>query len=463
MIIRKDVASLAVPIITEQAFVKIMGVLNAVMAGHLGKEAVSAIGMVDAINNIFISLFSAMALGGSVVVAHYAGRKDIKSLNEAARHATYSGGLIALAMTLIIFIFKYGIISILYGSAEKLVMDNLYIYLNITLLTYPLIALTAIACGVLRGAGNTKAPMKVNIIMNIINVVFSFLLINGVDFKFKSASISIPGLGITGAALGIAIARTVGSIMVLYILVRGSGELRLRIERDFKINKDLLRSIYGVGIPAGVESLLFNGGKLITQVLIVGMGTTAIAANYIATSIGGLITIPAESLSMSATVLAGQYMGRGDGEGAKSTLLYLLKLSSVCMAIIGVVAFPFTTLMAKAYTENADVIKGVVLLLNFQLIVLPILHPASFTLSAGLKGTGDAKYTMKVSIFGMWAFRIVLGYILGVMLKIGVLGVWLGAYVDWLVRGILFYIRLQKGNWKNNVVIKNSSGATSKA
>lgn len=463
MIIRKDVANLAIPIITEQAFVKIMGVLNAVMAGHLGKEAVSAIGMVDAINNIFISLFSAMALGGSVVVAHYAGRRDIKSLNEAARHATYSGGLIALAMTLLIYIFKYGLISILYGSAEKVVMDNLYIYLNITLLTYPLIALTAIACGVLRGAGNTKAPMKVNIIMNIINVLFTFLLINGANIKLGAVNISIPGLGITGAALGIAIARTVGAIMVLYILVKGSGELRLKVEKGFKFNMDLLRSIYGIGIPAGVESLLFNGGKLITQVLIVSMGTTAIAANYIATSIGGLITIPAESLSLSATVLAGQYMGKGDSQGAKNTLMYLVKLSSICMAVIGAIAFPFTSLMAKAYTESADVIKGVTLLLDFQLIVLPILHPASFTLSAGLKGTGDAKYTMKVSIFGMWAFRIILGYILGVMLKIGVLGVWLGAYVDWLVRGILFYIRLQKGNWKNNVVIKKSTDVASNA
>ncbi len=119
--------------------------------------------MVDAINSIFISLFSALAVGGSVVVAHYAGRREAKSYNEAARHALYSGEILAVIVTLIIFLFSNPLIKALYGSAEQAVISNLLIYFNITLLTYPLIALTSIACSILRGVGNTKTPMQVNI------------------------------------------------------------------------------------------------------------------------------------------------------------------------------------------------------------------------------------------------------------------------------------------------------------
>lgn len=455
MVIRKDVMKLAVPIIAEQAFIMIMGVINAIMAGRLGKEAVSAIGMVDSINNIFISFFSALAVGGTVVVAHYAGQRNIKSANEAARHALLSGVLLAGIVTLLIFLFQNSIIKVLYGSAEQEVMNNAFTYLNITLLTYPLIALTSVACGVLRGVGDTKTPMKITIIMNLLNIVLSYTLIYGLNISSAHFSVGIPGLGIKGAALGIASARTIGAGLILYTLLSGSKLIQLKLDRSFRPDMTLLRSIFGVGFPASVESLLFNGGKLITQVFIVGMGTASIAANYVAGSVFGLINIPGGALSIAATTLVGQYMGRGESDEAKSTLLYLTKVTSLCLLVLCAFTYPFASMLASMYTQSSDVIEIAAGLIKTSAISMPTLWAVSFILPAGLKGAGDAKYTMVTAIFGMWAFRITLGYILGVPLGMGVLGVWIGMYVDWLVRGTLFYIRLKSGKWRDKVVIRN--------
>lgn len=450
MLIRKDVFKLAGPIIAEQTFMVIMGVINTIMAGHLGKEAVSAIGMVDSINNIFISFFSALAVGGTVVIAHYTGQENSVKANEAGKHALFSSIGIALSVTVLIFILRHSILALLFGSAEQSVIENSMIYLNITLLTYPLIAVVSVANGILRGVGDTKTPMKVTIIMNVLNVIFSYICIYGLSIRGTSL---IYGMGVKGAAIGIALARTVGSVLVMYSLISGSKTIKITLERNFRFDKSMLKSIFGVGLPASVESLMFNGGKLITQIFIVGMGTASIAANSIAGSIVGLINIPGSALGIAATTMIGQYMGHGDSKEAENTLNYLFRIASVGLLIMCTISYPLSRLLSSLYTSSPDVIAISTQLLKVTFITTPILWAASFLIPAGLKGAGDAKYTMVVSVLSMWFFRITFGYILGVPLKLGVLGVWMGMFTDWALRGGLFYYRMKKGKWKLKEVV----------
>lgn len=455
MRIRKDVLDLSLPIIAEQAFVMVMGVVNAIMAGHLGKEAVSAIGMVDSINNIFIAFFSALAIGVTVVIAQYTAKRNYQMANDAALHGMISSILISIAITLLIYIFRAGLIRLLFGNAEQSVLDNSLMYLNITLLTYPLIAATSIASGILRGAGDTKTPMKVSIIMNILNVLLSYSLIYGLKISNSHLNLEIPALGVKGAALGIAGARAAGALLILYTLISGSKAVKLSIEKDMKINFELLRSIYSVGLPASVESLLFNFGRLITQVFIVGLGTASIAGNYVANSAFGLINIPGNSLSLAATTMVGHRMGRGDSDGAKEDMLYLVKLTSISLLAICAAAFPTAKVLSALYTSDAEVINISAGLIRSMIFAMPFFWALSFILPAGLKGAGDGKYTMVSAIFSMWVFRIGAGYILCIPAGFGVLGVWIGMYIDWVVRSILFFVRLKKGKWRNNVVIRS--------
>ncbi|HEY8891539.1 MAG TPA: MATE family efflux transporter [Clostridium sp.] len=439
--IRKDVFNLAIPIMTEQLFVISLGMINTMMAGHIGKEAVSAIGMVDAINNIFIAFFSALAIGGMVVVAQFVGQGNIKKANATMKQALFSGLIITFIVTTIMFIFQGPIIAMLFGSAEADVISNAHTYLGITLLTYPLITIDLVSNGLLRGAGDTKTPMKVSIFMNIINVTLTYIFIN------------VLGLGIVGAALGIAIARVSGGIIILTVLLRGSKILKLTNLKKFKFDKSLLKLIFGIGLPASVESLLFNGGKLITQIFIVDMGTIAIASNAIAGSVATMLNVPGNSLCIAATALVGKYMGRGETKEAEGALSYITVLSTIFLTVIALISIPFARNIVSLFTTNKEIIHlaSVVLIVNSACIPL---WSISFVLPSGLKGAGDVKYTLVTTIIGMWLFRITLGYLLGVVLNFGLIGVWIGMIIDWVVRGTLYCIRFKKGKWKLKTVVK---------
>lgn len=440
MLIRKNVLKLAIPIMVEQTFVMLLGVCNTMMAGHIGAQAVSAIGMVDSINMLFISFFAALSVGATVVVAQQIGQEQPKKANETAKQAIVSGFILSAIISLFLWIFRVPLINILYGSAEELVKSNAKLYIEFTLLTYPFVAIEQIANGILRGAGDTKTPMYISIFMNVINIILGYILIYGVN------SLYIPSFGIMGAAIAIAIARMIGTILIMIILFRGSKIIKMRKLFPFKFDIKIQKSIFNIGIPAGMEQVIFNTGKLIVQIFIVTMGTASIAANAIGMSISQIINVPGNALCLAATTLVGQYIGRNDIKGAKSTLMYLVKFTTVCLVSIGIIFAPIAEWVASIYTNVPEVIRLTGLLIRSNSIAL-LAWAISFVLSSGLKGAGDTRYTMMTAFIGMWIFRIGLGYIIGIVFKVGILGIWIGMYVDWIVRGTLYLIRLRGNRW----------------
>ncbi|MDG5856493.1 MATE family efflux transporter [Clostridium beijerinckii] len=440
MLIRKDVLKLAIPIMIEQTFVMLLGTCNTMMAGHIGEQAVSAIGMVDSINNMFISFFAALSVGATVVVAQQIGRNKPKKANETAKQAIVSGILVSLIITLLLWIFRIKLINVLYGSAEELVKIDAKLYLEFTLLTYPFIAIEQIANGILRGCGDTKTPMQITIFMNLINIALGYTLIFGIN------TLNIPSFGIAGAAVAIAIARLIGTLIIMLVLFRGSKIIKLKNIFPFKFDMEIQKNIFNIGIPAGMEQVIFNAGKLIVQMFIVTMGTASIAANAISSSIAIMINVPGNSLCLAATTFVGQYVGRNDIKGAKSTLIYLTKFGTICLVSLGLIFIPISKWLASLYTNVPEVINISATLTRSNSIAL-IAWGISFILSSGLKGAGDTRYTMLTAFIGMWIFRIFAGYILGIVLGIGILGIWIAMYIDWIVRGLMYCFRLRGNNW----------------
>nr|WP_207716082.1 MATE family efflux transporter [Clostridium beijerinckii] len=424
----------------EQTFVMLLGTCNTMMAGHIGEQAVSAIGMVDSINNMFISFFAALSVGATVVVAQQIGRNKPKKANETAKQAIISGILVSLIITLLLWIFRIKLINVLYGSAEELVKIDAKLYLEFTLLTYPFIAIEQIANGILRGCGDTKTPMQITIFMNLINIILGYTLIFGIN------TLSIPSFGIAGAAVAIAIARLIGTLIIMLVLFRGSKIIKLKNIFPFKFDMEIQKNIFNIGIPAGMEQVIFNAGKLIVQMFIVTMGTASIAANAISSSIAIMINVPGNSLCLAATTFVGQYVGRNDIKGAKSTLIYLTKFGTICLVSLGLIFIPISKWLASLYTNVPEVINISSTLTRSNSIAL-IAWGISFILSSGLKGAGDTRYTMLTAFIGMWIFRIFAGYILGIVLGIGVLGIWIAMYIDWIVRGLMYCFRLRGNNW----------------
>ncbi|WP_413739062.1 EmmdR/YeeO family multidrug/toxin efflux MATE transporter [Sodalis sp. RH21] len=436
----REITPLAVPIFFENMCVLLMGVLSTFLVSWLGKEAMAGVGLADSFNMVVIAFFAAVDLGTTVVVAFSLGKLDPKRARAAARQSLTLMTAAAILLALGIEFYGQGIIDLIAGNAEPEVKMLALSYLRVTVWSYPAAAIALIGCGALRGAGNTKIPMLINGGMNILNIVITTVLIYG--------CFSWHGLGFIGAGLGLTISRYIGAAAVIYVLMIGfNPALKISLKSYFsRMNTSILMEVLGIGIPASIESVLFNGGKLLTQVFVAGMGTNVIAGNFIAFSIVSLINLPGNALGSASTIIVGTRLGKRQIGQAERQLKHIFWLSTLGLCLLAWLSVPFAGLLAAFYTREEDVIHVVKILVWLNAAFMPF-WAASWVLPAGLKGARDARFTMWISLLGMWGCRIVAGYILGIVLGFGVVGIWLGMFLDWAVRGAFFYWRLASGRW----------------
>ncbi|MBJ9266315.1 EmmdR/YeeO family multidrug/toxin efflux MATE transporter [Citrobacter sp. Ce119] len=436
----REITPLAVPIFLENTCVLLMGVLSTFLVSWLGKEAMAGVGLADSFNMVIMAFFAAIDLGTTVVVAFSLGKRDRRRARAAARQSLVIMTIFATVLAAVIHYFGQHIIDVVAGEATPDVKALALTYLELTVLSYPAAAIALIGSGALRGAGNTKIPLLINGGMNILNIIISSILIYGI-FSWQ-------GLGFVGAGLGLTISRYIGAIAIIWVLMIGfNPALRIPFKSYFKpLNLAIIWEVMGIGIPASIESVLFNGGKLLTQMFVSGMGTSVIAGNFIAFSIAALINLPGNALGSASTIITGRRLGNGQIAQAEIQLRHVFWLSTIGLTAIAWLTAPFAGVMAAFYTQDQDVKEVIVILIWLNAAFMPI-WAASWVLPAGFKGARDARFAMWVSMLGMWGCRVVVGYTLGIVLGWGVVGVWLGMFFDWAVRAALFYWRMVTGRW----------------
>ncbi|WP_037384136.1 EmmdR/YeeO family multidrug/toxin efflux MATE transporter [Serratia sp. DD3] len=436
----REITPLAIPIFLENTCVLLMGVFSTFLVSWLGKESMAGVGLADSFNMLIMAFFAAVDLGTTVVVAFSLGTRNRKRARAAARQSLVLMAAVALLLALGIHLAGEQIIDVIAGQASPEVKTLALSYLQTTVWSYPAAAITMIGSGALRGAGSTKIPLLINGGMNILNILISSVLIYGL--------LDWHGLGFVGAGLGLTISRYIGAVCILYVLTVGvSPALRISLKSYLKpLNRNILWDVLGIGIPASIESVLFNSGKLLTQMFVAGMGTNVIAGNFIAFSIATLINLPGNALSSSAMIIVGRRLGKGQRGQAERQLRHIFWLATLGLTLIAWGTAPFAGLLASFYTQENDVKEVVKTLIWWNAAFMPI-WAASWVLPPGLKGARDARFTMWVAMLSMWGCRVIVGYILGVVLGMGVVGVWLGMFFDWIVRGTFFYWRMVSGRW----------------
>ncbi|AYW93592.1 EmmdR/YeeO family multidrug/toxin efflux MATE transporter [Yersinia pseudotuberculosis] len=436
----REITPLAFPLFIEGLCVLLMGVFSTLLVSWLGKEAMAAVGLADSFNMLIAAFFASVALGTSVVVAFSLGQRKRQQAQTAARQSMTLLVLISLLLVVLVHFSGQTIIDLMANQADPSVKAMALTYLHFTVWNYPAMAITLVGCGALRGAGNTRLPMLINISMNILNIVISSILIYGL-FNWQ-------GLGFIGAGIGITLARYAGALVVVVLLIYGANNtLRIPFKAYFMpFTSAIMFEVLSIGIPASVESVMFNIGKLITQRFVAGMGTDVIAGNFIAFSIVAIINLPGNALGYTSTIIIGTRLGKGQILQPIRQIKHIFWLSTLGVCFIALLSIPSAGFLASLYTDDPAVITVVKHLIWMNALFMPI-WAASWVLPAGLKGAKDASYTMWVALVGMWGCRIIAGYILGVTLGFGVTGVWMGMFLDWIVRGVLFYRRMSTGRW----------------
>ncbi|EBB8001480.1 EmmdR/YeeO family multidrug/toxin efflux MATE transporter, partial [Salmonella enterica] len=321
----REITPLAIPIFLENTCVLLMGVLSTFLVSWLGKEAMAGVGLADSFNMVIMAFFAAIDLGTTVVVAFSLGKRDRRRARAAARQSLVIMTLFAVVLAVVIHYFGSEIINIVAGEATSEVKGLALTYLELTVLSYPAAAIALIGSGALRGAGNTKIPLMINGGMNILNIIISSILIYG--------AFSWQGLGFAGAGLGLTISRYIGAVAIIWVLMIGfNPALRIPLKSYLKpLNFGIIWEVMGIGIPASIESVLFNGGKLLTQMFVAGMGTNVIAGNFIAFSVAALINLPGNALGSASTIITGKRLGTGQIGQAERQLRHVFWMSTIVL------------------------------------------------------------------------------------------------------------------------------------
>ncbi|MEG2119862.1 MAG: MATE family efflux transporter, partial [Pseudoflavonifractor sp.] len=422
-----------IPLVIEQFLLMSVGMADTVMVTTAGEAAVSGVSLVDNINFLIIQVFAALGTGGTVVVAQYLGRKEPENARVAAKQLLYAVTIVSTILMALALLFRHQILSLLFGTIEPEVLDSALSYFIATALAYPFMALYNAGSALFRSMGNSKVSMFNSLLINIINIVVNAILIFGF------------GMGALGAGIGTLVSRIVAAVLIIVLLQHENCPLR--VERLFhpEFHRHIIQRILMIGIPNGLENSLFQVGKLMVLRLITSLDAIALAAaagtvavgsavtaNAIAGSIAGVANVPGAAMGLAMITVVGQCVGAREVEQAVRYTRKLLTVAYLSVGTLCIIEFFVAAPLVGMFHLSAETAAMAVTVLQWCAVFTVFFWPLAFTLPNALRASGDAMFTMCVSLFSMFAFRIALSYVLASAwgFDMGLLGVWVAMFVD---------------------------------
>jgi len=431
---RSELISMFIPIFIEMFMIQAVGMFITAIVKVSGMEAVAAVSLLNSLVMLFQQSFSSIGVGVTVAVAQLRGRGDQNATASAASQSITIALITSLSVTILCIIFMEPMMSAVFRNSDHLVYEYGRTYLFYNVLSLPLVAIYTTSAAAIRGNGNPRVSL------------YATLIHNGAYAIMASILVYWMGAGLRGVSIALFVSRLFAAVAGIVLLRRGnkfmqSGKFSLKIDRS------VTRPIFRVAVPLLLENLLFSGGRLITQSFSVAYGTNSIAANGIANTIHAFMLVPGITSSNVAPPIVGRYCGKGDHEGAKRKGSQILWLTVIMMMLSSAVIIIFLKPLTGMMTDVLDVQRQVYPVAISYCILIPVFWTLGFVTPSILRSSGDGKFTSVVCIAAMILMRITTGYLLAVVLRIGIIGIWLSMYADWLVRVVFFYPRFKSGKW----------------
>lgn len=438
----KKIFTMLIPLILDQFFINVIGLLTTAMISSSSQESVSAVSMINPLSMIIWAVFSAISVGGTVVVAQYKGSGNELKIREAAGQVMLATFLVAIASCAILVACSGVLVHRMFGAADPIIINKARSYLIGVAISQIFLSVYSGAFAVFRGMGATKICLRLTIIINVIHLLASMLFLN------------VMHLDIFGTTLSLNIARLIGSMAAVWILMNPKSILRIYPQNIFKIDRPILKSVFKLGIPFALEQVFFNGGSIIVQTYIVHLGTINIAANAVANSAFSILYSAGLAVGTLATTIVGQCIGADDEALARHYGMKMVRLGTVISLFSIIVLFPLMPVILNLYQAPKETISIIYKLLLIAIIPMPFFWSHSYVMPCVLRSAGDATFSSMVSLITMWIVRVGLGYIFTITLGFGVQGVWICMGFEWVVRSLIFYLRYRSGVWLSKKTIK---------
>lgn len=428
--IRKKILSLILPITIENILQTLAGFISMGMIGRIDAVAVSSLGLSTRITQIIWALFKGITTGAAVFVAQAYGANDMKKLKRVIQQTLLSSVILVILFQIIIYFNAASLLSIF--NPEPVLLQNAELYLKIVSFGLPFVAVMLVVAGVLQGMGNAKTPMKIALIMNFFNIVFSYALIFG-KLGFSPA-------GIKGAAISIVLAQFISAMLGLYVLFNKNGILGSMHKRDLlKLDMKQISDVYRVGIPTSLESIFWQFAAIILTRVILSFGTTAMASYQLGLQAESLSYMPAMGFAVAATTFIGQSLGGKKPEEGRIYLKETAKGSMIITLIsVALLVFLPKQIMALLTTDVEVINLGAKYLFIMGLVQIP--QNMSSVLNGALRGAGITWAPMVVAGVGLWGIRIPVSLILTYYFNMDIIVIWIVMGVDLIFRYGFSYV-----------------------
>ena len=440
---RKQTIMLTIPVFLELLISSLFGMVDMMMVGNSGvpsiaTPSIAATGITNQVMFIGIALAQAMSAGGTAMISRYIGAKKPERVPNVVKH------LIVLIIFLLIIpfvsinqLFPRKIMSFI-GAEQETINIGLN-YFKIVIFGFIFQSLNLSIFASMRGSGDTRTPMIINISINLLNVIGNYILIFG--------KLGFPALGVTGAGISTSLSHVAAFVVLLIMLSREKNVVRLDLNKGFKFNKPILQNLVKVGGPAAIEQVGFRFGVIMFIRIVSSLGTVAYATHQIASSIISLSFAPGQAFGIAASTLVGKSLGQERVDRADTFIKETNRLALLTSGFFFALFFFFGPALVGLYTKDQAVIDISGNVMKIIALIQPF-QASAFAISGGLRGAGDTVSTLIVTIIGVFFIRLSVAYVLINIVGLGLMGAWIAMLSDQIIRWIGISLRYRSGKWK---------------
>lgn len=431
-----SISRLVFPIFIEMLLTMLVGNLDQYMVKTFDENAVGAIGNANQIMNLLLIMFMVISMSTTILSAQYIGSDNRDKLPTIYTLSIFVNLIFSAIISFVVLTFVDPIFAFMKIPAD--IYDYAVQYMKWIAGFIVLQGLNSTFSAIFRANRLMKETMYISIFVNVTNLVFNYLLINGIG--------PFPVLGVAGAAIATNISRLVGVIIYITIYVKRFKE-KMSLSHLRPFPKTELKKLLGIGLPSGGESLSYSGAMTYIMKIVNGFGTFVINAKVIASTYAWFSFMYALAVGQASQVVIGNYMGAGEVDKVHKRVMKSLRNSVIVSILISTSIYLFSDFLFGIFSSDPNVL-ALGKKIMFVDIFLEIGKSSNITLVRSLQATGDTKFPTMVGIISMWTIAVGLAIVLGVFFDMGIIGLWIAMALDECIRSVIFYIRWKKGKWR---------------
>lgn len=427
---------IAWPSAMESVLIALIGAVDMVMVGGLGKEAISAVGITTQPKFIVLATILSLNVGLTVLVSRRKGENNSEAANRYLRQCLIICVVLSFALSCLGIFFAREFMQFAGASADYIDLSFQYFQIIMVGNFFYCISLTITAAQ--RGAGNTKISMTTNLAANIVNLCFNAILINGLFF--------FPRLGVQGAAIATAIGNGVALVMALYSVCRKGDFLNLSFKQDWSLDRKTLSDVYYIASNAFVEQIFLRVGFFMYSKAVASLGTTSFSAHQVCMNVMHITFACGEGLQIASTALVGQSLGAKRPDLAMIYSYIAQRAGLILGCLLCVVIWVFKDGLMMIFIQDPEVILAGEIPMIFLAVSVLFQIPQVITIGS-LRGAGDVRFVAVLMLVSVGIFRPFLAWFLAHGLQIGLAGAWMALLTDQIARYFISYKRFDQAKW----------------